>query len=277
MPHQMQFRLFQPELRRRGYRPSPSFIADLFADGGDGILQFQDGTPALTSAQWTELDTALAKAPNPAPAPASSAARPRRARWPHRRRRPARRPGRGRARELRASGARGGRPGRRCGEGTGPARSRARPAPSDRRGRAVRSGRHHGPLTPAYLRGVPTVEAELSDGSTGPDRWMRTASTSPVLVALSYAEGAACLVTEDPDGHLTRLRIPGEAFLRLTDGAERMLATSRARCDASSVRMNEFWRGTGARSSGGSFVGRRRWPVIRSPGRSVAFGERLAQ
>ena len=56
-----------------GYQSITAFIADLFADGGDGILQFQDGTPALTSAQWTELDAALAKAPNPAPAPASSA------------------------------------------------------------------------------------------------------------------------------------------------------------------------------------------------------------
>jgi hypothetical protein len=93
------------------------------------------------------------------------------------------------------------------------------------------SGRHHGPLTPGHLRGVLTVEAELADGSTGPDGWMRTASTSPVLVALSYADGTASLVTEDPDGHLTRLRIPGEAFLRLTDGAKRMLATSRAQSD----------------------------------------------
>jgi len=41
---------------------------DLFQAGGDGILQYQDGTPALTSAQWTELDTALARAPHPAPA-----------------------------------------------------------------------------------------------------------------------------------------------------------------------------------------------------------------
>jgi hypothetical protein len=89
------------------------------------------------------------------------------------------------------------------------------------------SDRHHGPLTPAYLRGVLTVEAELSDGSIGPDGWMRTAGTSAVLVALSYADGTASLVTEDPDGHLTRLRIPGEAFLRLIDGAERMLAASR--------------------------------------------------
>ena len=85
----------------------------------------------------------------------------------------------------------------------------------------------HGPLTSAYLRGVLTVQAELSDGSTGPDGWMRTGSTSPVLVALSYVDGTASLVTEDADGHLTRLRVPGPAFLRLIDGAERMLATSR--------------------------------------------------
>lgn len=91
--------------------------------------------------------------------------------------------------------------------------------------------RHHGPLTPAYLRGVLTVEAELSVGSIDPDGWMRTDSTSAVLVALSYAGGTASLVTEDPDGHLTRLRIPGAAFLRLIDGAERMLATSRAQSE----------------------------------------------
>ena len=89
------------------------------------------------------------------------------------------------------------------------------------------SDRDHGPLTPAYLRGVLTVEAELSDGSTSPDGWMRTDSTSPVLVALSYVDGTASLVTEDANGHLTRLRVPGPAFLRLIDGAERMLGTSR--------------------------------------------------
>ena len=75
------------------------------------------------------------------------------------------------------------------------------------------SDQDHGPLTPAYPHGVLTVEAGLSDGSTGPDGWMRTDSTSPVLVALSYVDGTASLVTEDPDGHLTRLRVPGPAFL----------------------------------------------------------------
>jgi hypothetical protein len=91
----------------------------------------------------------------------------------------------------------------------------------------VTSDRDHGPLTPAYLRGVLTVGAEMADGSTGPDGWMRTDSTSPVLVALSYVDGTASLVTEDANGHLTRLRVPGQAFLRLIAGAERMLATSR--------------------------------------------------
>jgi hypothetical protein len=91
----------------------------------------------------------------------------------------------------------------------------------------VTGDQDHGPLTPAYLRGVLTVEAELADGSTSPDGWMSTASTSPVLVALSYVDGTASLVTEDADGHLTRLRVPGQAFLRLIDRAERMLATSR--------------------------------------------------
>jgi len=59
-----------------GYQTIAGFIADLFGDGGDGILQFQDGTPALTSAQWTELDAALAKAPHPAPASPPAASPP---------------------------------------------------------------------------------------------------------------------------------------------------------------------------------------------------------
>jgi hypothetical protein len=91
----------------------------------------------------------------------------------------------------------------------------------------VTGDQEHGPLSPSYLCGVLTVEAELSDGSTGPDGWMRTDSTSPVLVALSYVDGTASLVTEDADGRLTRLRVPGQAFLRLIGGAEWMLATSR--------------------------------------------------
>jgi hypothetical protein len=88
-----------------------------------------------------------------------------------------------------------------------------------------------GSFKPGYLSGLLTVEAELSAGSTGPDSGMRAGSRSPVLVALSYVDGTASLVTEGPDGQLTRLCIPGDAFLRLIDGAERMLATSRAQSE----------------------------------------------
>ena len=68
------------------YETISGFMSDLFKDGGDGVLQFQDGTPALNSGQWTELDGALAKAPHPA-APAAGPPS-RQARQPrHRRRR----------------------------------------------------------------------------------------------------------------------------------------------------------------------------------------------
>ena len=43
-----------------GYESLSGFISDLCSNGGDGVLQFQDGTPALSSTQWTELDNALA-------------------------------------------------------------------------------------------------------------------------------------------------------------------------------------------------------------------------
>jgi hypothetical protein len=43
-----------------GYQTIPSFISDLCSHGGDGVLQFQDGTPALSHKQWTQLDNALA-------------------------------------------------------------------------------------------------------------------------------------------------------------------------------------------------------------------------
>ena len=43
-----------------GYESLSGFVSDLCSDGGDGLLQFQDGTAALTSKQWTELDSALA-------------------------------------------------------------------------------------------------------------------------------------------------------------------------------------------------------------------------
>jgi hypothetical protein len=43
-----------------GYQTIPTFISDLCTDGGDGVLQFQDGTPPLSAQQWTQLDNALA-------------------------------------------------------------------------------------------------------------------------------------------------------------------------------------------------------------------------
>jgi hypothetical protein len=43
------------------YESITDFVDDLFADGGDGVLEFEaDGEPTMTSAQWTELDNALA-------------------------------------------------------------------------------------------------------------------------------------------------------------------------------------------------------------------------
>ena len=44
-----------------GYETIPNFISDLCSDGGDGVLEWEDdGAPAMTSTQWTELDNALA-------------------------------------------------------------------------------------------------------------------------------------------------------------------------------------------------------------------------
>ena len=82
------------------------------------------------------------------------------------------------------------------------------------------------PMKPVYLSGVLTVEAELSagrlyDGSTHAE------NASRVLAALVFIGGAAMLFTEDESGQLTRLRIPGPGFLRLTDDAEGKLAQSR--------------------------------------------------
>ena len=64
------------ECNGQSYETITDFMSDLFSDGGDGIFQFQDGTTALTCAQWSEIDAALAKAPHPAPSPASSPAPP---------------------------------------------------------------------------------------------------------------------------------------------------------------------------------------------------------
>lgn len=58
------------------YQTITSFMPDLFSNGGGGILWFQDRTTDLTSAQRSELDAALAKAPYPASTPASSPAHP---------------------------------------------------------------------------------------------------------------------------------------------------------------------------------------------------------
>ena len=81
------------------------------------------------------------------------------------------------------------------------------------------------PLEPVYLSGNLTVGAELSDrrlydGSTHAE------NASRVLAALVCIGGAAMLFTEDASGRITRLRIPGPDFLRLTDDAAGKLARS---------------------------------------------------
>ena len=86
------------------------------------------------------------------------------------------------------------------------------------------------PVRPVYLSRTLTVEAELSagrlyDGSTHQE------NASPVVVALVFTGGAAMLFTEDESGQLTRLRIPGPGFLRLTDDAAGRLARSRQQPD----------------------------------------------
>jgi hypothetical protein len=86
------------------------------------------------------------------------------------------------------------------------------------------------PIEPVYLSRTLTVEAELSigrlyDGSTHAE------NASPVVVALVFIGGAAMLFTEDESGQLTRLRIPGPGFLRLTGDAEGKLARSRQQPD----------------------------------------------
>jgi hypothetical protein len=62
-----------------GYQSISGFVSDLCSSGGDGLLQYQDGTPDMTSAQWGELDNALAAdcgggggGPTPTPTPSSS-------------------------------------------------------------------------------------------------------------------------------------------------------------------------------------------------------------
>jgi hypothetical protein len=43
-----------------GYESLKGFISDLCSNGGDGVLEFQDGTATMSSTQWSELDSALA-------------------------------------------------------------------------------------------------------------------------------------------------------------------------------------------------------------------------
>jgi hypothetical protein len=63
-----------------GYETISSFISDLCSNGGDGVLEWEDGgAPSMTSTQWTELDNALASDCGPsggtsAPAVTTSAA-----------------------------------------------------------------------------------------------------------------------------------------------------------------------------------------------------------
>ena len=64
-----------------GYESLAGFISDLCSNGGDGVLQYQDGTPDMTGTQWTELDNALAgdcgggsTPPGPAPAAVTGSA-----------------------------------------------------------------------------------------------------------------------------------------------------------------------------------------------------------
>jgi mannan endo-1,4-beta-mannosidase len=52
-----------PETGKGGTQTVTQFVQAALKDGATGLLQFQDGTPALTKAQWSELDAALTHAP----------------------------------------------------------------------------------------------------------------------------------------------------------------------------------------------------------------------
>ena len=82
------------------------------------------------------------------------------------------------------------------------------------------------PIKPVYLSRTLTAGAELSAGRLY-DGSAHAENASPVVVALVFIGGAAMLFTEDESGQLTRLRIPGPGFLRLTDDAAGRLARSR--------------------------------------------------
>jgi hypothetical protein len=58
-----------PETGSGGTQTVTQFVQAALADGATGLLQFQDGTPALSSEQWSELDAALAAAPASQPSP----------------------------------------------------------------------------------------------------------------------------------------------------------------------------------------------------------------
>jgi hypothetical protein len=49
-----------PETGSGGTQTVTQFVKAALAAGATGLLQFQDGTPSLTSNQWSELDAALA-------------------------------------------------------------------------------------------------------------------------------------------------------------------------------------------------------------------------
>jgi hypothetical protein len=49
-----------PETGTDGTQTVTQFVQSALAAGATGLLQFQDGTPALSSEQWSELDAALA-------------------------------------------------------------------------------------------------------------------------------------------------------------------------------------------------------------------------
>lgn len=51
-----------PETGKGGTQTVTQFVKAALADGATGLLQFQDGSPALSSKQWSELDKALAGA-----------------------------------------------------------------------------------------------------------------------------------------------------------------------------------------------------------------------
>lgn len=61
-----------------GYPTMATFISDLCSADGTGVLEYEDGLPAMTSTQWSELNTALASdcssgSGSPSPSPSATA------------------------------------------------------------------------------------------------------------------------------------------------------------------------------------------------------------